>query len=242
MLLPLVKIHIETKGVSGDKGVHLVINVATIVYRACSTSDAFVYEKLLTIVQLAVNICNKHEEQKVTYEINVIGNTVLCPSDDKNVMRVFVRMYVRFKDKILRRSKSIKAPVENKVFPPLERTFLKNLAETRDVFPVISHKRNRFSPRVRLNNLYISTDRIEQPVSRGTRQAGKNVGRQTFSRDTESRLRMHAGSKTTARGTTGSAYEAVESFLKSAVIRRSLSDRRALSLLFRRIEDDCGDA
>lgn len=48
-LLPLVKIHIETKGVSGDKGVHLVINVATIVYRACSTSDAFVYEKLLTV-------------------------------------------------------------------------------------------------------------------------------------------------------------------------------------------------
>ena len=34
-LHPLVKIHIETKGVSGDKGVHLVINVATIVYRAC---------------------------------------------------------------------------------------------------------------------------------------------------------------------------------------------------------------
>lgn len=47
--VPLVKIDIETKGVSRDKGVHSVINVATIVYRACRTPNAFVYSKLLMV-------------------------------------------------------------------------------------------------------------------------------------------------------------------------------------------------
>lgn len=131
-------------------------------------------------------------------------------------MSLFASMYVHY---WISKTESSKIEIDQgwkRTPPPTPQAKLlkKSCWTQRNMFPIISDKRSRSSPRVRPDNSHVSTDRIEQPVSRGTRQAGKNVGRQTFSRDTESRLRMHARSKTTASGTTGSAYRSRRKLLK----------------------------